>query len=236
MRLYKYCPWKANKHIVNDLKNSILFFQKPALLNDPFDVFPSPDNLTDSASAILIQNIRNNIGLCSFTTDPKNLVMWAHYADKHRGICLCFDFPDNKSIITPSPKWNDRQRKANTAVRPLRVTYVKSRTKMNDLCGNNFINFFLTKYQAWHYEKEYRAFILEDFGEFNYSPQYLTGIIAGCKMPEKERLELRNTAKQLASPVRLFLTVPEHSAFRLDIKAIDKNETAANLMQQFHPC
>jgi hypothetical protein len=228
LQLYKYCPWNSNKHIKNNLKNSILYFQKPDLLNDPFDVFPAAEitksNNTLAAedlSAALIHKIRNSIGVCCFTTDPKSLVMWAHYADKHSGICLCFDFPDDKSIISPSPNWTDLQSKANISITPQSVTYARARPKMNLFSGSNLTSFFLTKYEAWDYEKEYRAFTLEDYGEFNYNPEYLTGIIAGCKMPDKNLTELRELIKVLPSPVQLFITVPEHNAFRLDIKNLD---------------
>ncbi|MCE5286749.1 MAG: DUF2971 domain-containing protein [Pelosinus sp.] len=226
MRLYKYCPWNSNKHIKANLKNSILYFQKPELLNDPFDVFPAAQktkkiSVSDDLSAAIIQNVRNNIGVCCFTTDPQNLVMWAHYADKHSGLCLSFDFPDNKNIINPSPNWNNIQRKANISVTPQIVTYAKTRPKMDFYSDStNFTNFFLTKYEAWKYEQEYRAFIVEDYGEFNYPPAYLTGIIAGCKMADKDLAELRELIKDLSCPVDLFMTIPEHNAFRLDIEKI----------------
>jgi hypothetical protein len=185
-------------------------------MNDPFDVFPSTEINKQSAAAI--QHVRQNIGVCCFTTDPKNLVMWAHYADKHRGICLCFDFPDNQSIINPPPRWNKTQREANIAVTPQSVIYAQSRPKV--AMGSNLANYLLTKYQAWGYEKEYRAFILDDAGEFNYNPIYLTGIIAGCKMPNKDLSELRKLIIGLSAPADLFITIPEHSAFRLDIAKI----------------
>lgn len=226
MRLYKYCPWNGNKHIKANLKNSTLYFQKPELLNDPFDVFPAIPKakkipVSGDFSAAIIQNVRNNISVCCFTTDPQSLVMWAHYADKHSGICLSFDFPNNKSIIIPSPNWNNLQNKANIFITPQIVTYAKTRPKMDFYSdSNNFTNFLLTKYEAWGYEQEYRAFIVEDYGEFHYNPAYLTGIIAGCKMTDKDLAELRELVKDLPCPVNLFLTIPEHNAFRLAIEQI----------------
>lgn len=39
----------------------------------------------------IIQSYLNALkpfGCCSFSTNPKNLLMWSHYADEHKGLCI----------------------------------------------------------------------------------------------------------------------------------------------------
>lgn len=32
------------------------------------------------------------VGICCFTKDKENVLLWSHYADSHRGVCLGFDY------------------------------------------------------------------------------------------------------------------------------------------------
>ena len=35
----------------------------------------------------------DNVGICSLTKDPLNLLMWAHYAQHHKGFVVEFEIP-----------------------------------------------------------------------------------------------------------------------------------------------
>lgn len=54
----------------------------------------SKDNLATTTTAIqVIHNfhVRASVGVFCVSTKPDDILMWAHYADSHKGICLEFD-------------------------------------------------------------------------------------------------------------------------------------------------
>ncbi|TPK41277.1 hypothetical protein FJ492_19945 [Mesorhizobium sp. B2-5-4] len=89
---YKYVSLADGQRILED--HSVLFSQ-PKHFNDPFDAPAYPEEPSeDPVSAILAQlqtmgkNMiwAQNTGILSLTHTPVNALMWAHYADKHRGM------------------------------------------------------------------------------------------------------------------------------------------------------
>jgi hypothetical protein len=103
--------------------------------------------------------------------------MWSHYADKHSGICIGFNFPhryDDKFILCP-------------------VKYLK---KLKELDGATdvyrVILYWLTsKSIRWEYEKEIRAISRSENQEteheyINYEIKYVKEIIFGCNVPGKK--------------------------------------------------
>jgi hypothetical protein len=65
-------------------------------LNDPFEV--TPYVLTDPNIRQAFLKTRDYLakdrGMMCFSADWSNPVIWAHYSDKHRGICLGFEIPE----------------------------------------------------------------------------------------------------------------------------------------------
>jgi len=70
--------------------------------------------------------------------------MWAHYGDKHNGVCLRFDVPDELVMqVSYEPsrlKFDIDPSKHNAGVTPEMVKSI-----------------LLTKFEAWRYENEYRV-------------------------------------------------------------------------------
>lgn len=46
----------------------------------------------EQLSRSLIRTMFSEHGVACFTNDPSNIPMWAHYANRHRGYCIIFDF------------------------------------------------------------------------------------------------------------------------------------------------
>ncbi|MDN5061334.1 DUF2971 domain-containing protein [Aliarcobacter butzleri] len=113
----------------------------------------------------------NNISILSLSSDPKNILMWSHYAHNHTG--LVFEFTE---------KFNSS--------RFLQIQKVKYKNDYSllDLTKNtNFIKkeigeLLLTKYSDWQYEQEYRILnINDDPGEKSFNKLELTSIIFGLE-------------------------------------------------------
>jgi hypothetical protein len=97
MRLYKYVSLQTAIKIVEE--NSI-GFSRSEYFNDPFDrPFAVPLSTTNPIDELFAQvgaqaksHIwAKNTAILSMTRTPTSPLMWAHYADSHRGAVICID-------------------------------------------------------------------------------------------------------------------------------------------------
>ena len=108
---------KINIYTHSIITANELYFNSPANFNDPYDCniskidTPSVNNRDfgkdlskDKINEIIkvttinpeyiktaIKNYMDKIGICCFSTVCDSILMWSHYADYHKGICLKFD-------------------------------------------------------------------------------------------------------------------------------------------------
>ncbi len=113
-------------------------------MNDPFELlgaeFRDPDDQV--AYLQLKADIHRTIGALCFSREWHNPVLWSHYADKHRGLCLGFDIPDD---------WAIEVNYKLTRLRPEPENYQPRNDK--DTFGYKLLT---TKFRHWKYEDEVR--------------------------------------------------------------------------------
>ena len=110
--------------------------------------------------------------------DPKNLLMWSHYADSHRGICL--EFSLSNEIFCAALKCE------YSSAYPI--------MELHDDSDDTLLLSLLAKSDVWSYEKEYRLIAQEESkalpdseslksnGHFLEFPQgALVSVITGCQ-------------------------------------------------------
>ena len=75
------------------IKNQRLKVSRFENLNDPFELFAlnRHTQAARKASKKFAADFNATHGLLCFGADWSNAVMWSHYGDKHKGICLGFD-------------------------------------------------------------------------------------------------------------------------------------------------
>ncbi|TNJ14729.1 hypothetical protein CF111_20835 [Aeromonas sobria] len=174
--LYKYYSDKLEETYFND---PTLRLTPAPLLNDPFekivpkelitstqDEFCNNHNLVDDIESGTFFNALNyelNIKLCgivSLSETPRNILMWAHYANQHKGICIGY-----KSIkIKPTKK--EKHAIIPHTTKPLKINYDKIRfdLEIDKFNENNRMRSIIkkslsTKSDDWMYEKEHRYII-----------------------------------------------------------------------------
>lgn len=113
-------------------------------LNDPFEFLGV--ELSDREFRKALKRTKDQLsekrGLLCFSEDWRNPVLWSHYADKHRGLCLGFDL--RVDLLK-------------------RVTYVNSRLPKPKELDEAFVEKLLfTKFAHWSYEAEYRVYVTLD--------------------------------------------------------------------------
>lgn len=135
-RLYHFLP---AKWALDDIKNGRLKISEFKDMNDPFELWCVDQGNRSVRTAMrgFKQEFGEQFGLICFCNDWDNPLLWSHYADKHRGICLGFDV--------------DRRRICE-------VNYVEERSEFPKQPSEDFANrLFSTKYAGWKYEREWRA-------------------------------------------------------------------------------
>lgn len=180
--LYKYYSNKLD--LETYLKNPTLRLAQLATLNDPFEGkinnkainilaeklcrYALPNDDLDHISLISAENSIHNIidtyGIASLSETHRNLLMWAHYASEHKGICIGY-----KEDVLPQ---HDIKISESESIKPyplMKVNYDniifdhEFIEKLNDF---NFeeeekfkevsIRALTTKSEEWSYEKEHR--------------------------------------------------------------------------------
>ncbi len=140
-----------------------------------------------------------------------NLLMWAHYADSHRGVCLECDLANDVLCATLKCEYFDRF--------PL--------TKLHENSDAASLSALLSKSSAWTYEQEYRL-VAQERGEavqgadtlltdnsFLQLPQgALRSVIVGC---QSEQDKIRALIQAVAPAVRVRTAVRVPNRFELAI-------------------
>ena len=88
-------------------------------------------------------------GLLCFSADWSNPVSWAHYSDKHRGVCLGFEIPE----IKDDPKSDAGYVKYVPRLLPFPTNFEKMSESEHDSFARSAL---FTKFEHWAYEKEIR--------------------------------------------------------------------------------
>jgi hypothetical protein len=168
-------------------------------LNDPFELFgPSLRNekLRRMFSALKLR-AHTQIGLLCFSRDWQNPVMWSHYADRHRGLCLGFDVPeDHLQAVTYSRR---------------RVVLEPSDLDREIRDMSAIMKWLSTKYAHWRYESEGRVFVplnrTERRGGLHFvklgETVILKTVIVGARS-EVTRQEVSSALGDLAASVEAF--------------------------------
>jgi hypothetical protein len=99
MILYKYVSFATARRIV---EINAIAFSKPKHFNDPFDMPTYPEEPASDRAPLsdVFADLRTmfknhiwaeNTGVLSLTRTPANALMWAHYADSHKGVVIGID-------------------------------------------------------------------------------------------------------------------------------------------------
>ena len=117
-------------------------------MNDPFECLSAElsNKHLRRAFEALRTHFENRHGAICFSRNCNNPVLWSHYADKHKGVCLGFDV--KQELLNPMKY--DAKRLA---------TILESMLTREESVQLDAIHRVLTtKYEDWRYEDEVRAF------------------------------------------------------------------------------
>ena len=133
-------------------------------------------------------------GIFSLSAVNNDILMWSHYADAHRGICIEFtgdSFRDDHChSFIPFPVQYQSEFPAIDMYK-----YGDPRELVRKSV--------LTKAEQWAYEQEYRVLDMERSGRREIPDDLLTGVIFGTRTPDAHREEVLGWIAERSAPVRV---------------------------------
>ena len=145
----------------------------------------------------VIAEMAKNAKVWCASKDPKNLLLWGHYADGFKGYCVGYAayFEKNPKVL-----YRVNYKSRIKRISPLEVI-LKSTTTFYDL--------FLTKPKAWQYEYEYRLINItfgQEKGNVLTSQFPVDKLIIGYRMPHSDRQKLFDAIEN--EPVSIWEAIP----------------------------
>lgn len=131
-----------------------------------------------------LKGLLNYYGICCFAESKENFLMWSHYADSHRGVCLGFDYDE---LTKQFPQF-DKVEYENEPFHFDITDVSKSVAKV-----------VLRKSVDWKYEQEIR-FLMERNKTVGFNMAALREINFGLKTPNRQMQNIIYLISKLGYP------------------------------------
>jgi hypothetical protein len=195
------------KYGIQNIENRRIKISTLLGVNDPFELLAH--NVSNRALRDLLtiskQMFDKEFGLLCFSKSSKSPVQWAHYAERHSGLCLGFDV--------------DAALLGEVSYRDLRVSdYILPVDQASQLDWVRSVLY--TKYSHWSYEEEVRVFAALDNEEkglfFRSFDEAITlsevQVGYNCKL---SRSEVHEALGELSKTVEVFKVRPAFQTFEM---------------------
>ena len=141
------------------------YYLKESILKNVAKSYDNSNKTSTMFSNLMFKFQTKHVGISCFSKKHNNILMWSHYADNHRGVCLKFNISDEVFFDEFHP-----------------VTYINrfpSFQDRSDFSDSNKFLFYI-KAKDWEYESEVR--VLKKPNElFGFNPRVLEAIYFGAK-------------------------------------------------------
>ncbi len=162
---------------------------------------------TPSLAQSIFDNIKDEFGVYCLSANARSSLMWSHYANSHKGICLAFSPERDEGTLSLLQKVN------YSSTLPSIEFPDHTQRMMGDV--------ILTKSEEWRYEEEFRIFGRRDDSSqtVRISHNALRAIIIGCRATSDHESCIKSIALERASrglpEVMLYRAKISHSDYRI---------------------
>ena len=161
------------------------------------------------------------VGICSLAGSNDNLLMWAHYADKHAGVCLGIDVKmlwNAANVLLQQKQVIDLAEVSYSDKMP-KVNFFEAMLHKED--ANEIMQFLTTKSVHWSYENEHRII---HWGRpstvIRFGSDIISEIVLGCRMASQERESIIQYCKANHPQLKVMRSEPDESEFKLNIVSL----------------
>lgn len=231
---------KVNEFLIDSLRNNYIYFSNPEQLNDPFDcrvdiqaALQAALKVSDGEKAEILTAIASakplfdqiqadmtHFGVFSLAKSPTNSVMWSHYGNEHRGICLAYSIPDD-FINDPSNKLLGRA-PVSYGDEPITEWLLENAETVDfedprDFAIKLLKKVLTVKASDWKYEFEYRL-IRTESGQLEIPAEYLTQVCCGLLTNKKDVARVKDALQYSKSGASIAHITRSKLNFGLEIK------------------
>lgn len=146
-------------------------------------------------------------------------LMWSHYGDQHRGICLGYSVPDDTASDLHKIRYGGSRLVQASDVSQMLRGDETARRRVDEAV-------LLKKARAWAYEREWR--LLGPRGEHD-SPLELEEVVFGMRCSSAVIFAVVQALGGRDRPVRFYEIRGQHGRFLLDKRVADTDELRATL-------
>ncbi len=158
--------------------------------------------------SIAFRKGQEDVGVFSFAGNPRDILMWSHYAKDHTGICIQFERARDLKVLSHAVPVK------YSADYPIVNWFKNFPTSLGIM--------MLQKHEGWAYEQEQRMVFPGFARKFRqFDPAAVIGIIFGCRCSELIResvLDVLKERKAAGLPdVKLYRALKNDSKYQIDI-------------------
>lgn len=183
MLLYKYRALENFKNFVDIVLNNRIYAAPYFDMNDPMEghyVHSLGQMSVDLIRAI--KGEKSRLGICSLSRKKNDPLMWAHYANGHRGVAIGVEVDREKYDVRPVDY-----------IGPSHVHNAEvnggPETAKRILCH---------KYQVWHYEEEERIFVSDGSKFANVK---VKKVLLGSRMSNQDKGFIKKLLSKISPEV-----------------------------------
>ena len=143
VRAYYLTSTECGKSDIRHRRRKVAEFSD---VNDPFELIALNFHKRETRQLVtrFKDSFNSSTGLLCFSKNWTNPLLWSHYGEKHKGICLGFDLRRGDEVQE--------------------VSYVEKRLRMQDEDPHSIPEdlkdlLLRTKFKGWEYEQELRRFV-----------------------------------------------------------------------------
>lgn len=181
MKLYRFMPFNYNN--LRSIEKNNLYLSEIGKMNDVFEGL----TLAHPSQEINFKDLYDLVYLKSFSEKKESLLMWSHYGDNHKGLCVEYDLKHLTNQVGGQNTNHDilwhlfpvvyleNRIDDKSAFEKLKYASKSIEDYKHDLKNKNFHDdniwhediksLFLMKSEEWEYEKEWR--IAVTFSQIN---------------------------------------------------------------------
>ncbi|MEZ4972853.1 MAG: DUF2971 domain-containing protein [Cyclobacteriaceae bacterium] len=165
----------------------------------------------------LYESMLNYFGICCFTNDKDDLLLWSHYADGHKGVCLGFDY----DLMTKKfPQFDEVDYNDD----PFHFD-IKNATK-------SVSNTILRKSTKWKYEGEIR-FLMERSKRAAFYLDALAEVNFGSKCKPRDMLNIQYLVTKLGyKNCQFYKAGVNKKEFKIDFEKSNLSELKDSVLNE----
>lgn len=220
MRYYKYLP--INLDTVSAVRERKMWVRSATSFNDPLEFrfhknvplanveklkqanpilrFASDNEIVEKLKADFEKRL-HKLGVSCFSLSQSNYLLWSHYGDGHRGMCLEFDTHQDEDLPENAHRVIYRDEVPEYDFSDLK------------LMGDSAPTIICTKGKFWDYEEEIR-FVHEECDDLVAYEHDLSGVIFGCLTSLQHR---RLVESVIDSKIQVYKASLSDSRYALEV-------------------